>query len=66
MVLDTPRFGQPPTWRERFAALSERAEHVLADRRVFPLYSQQWDRFTALLDQRVKSERWSQQLAGGL
>ena len=37
------------------AALSERAGHVLADRRLFPLDSEQWDRFCALLDQPVRS-----------
>lgn len=37
------------------AALSERAGHVLADRRVFPLGSEQWDRFAELLDQPVVS-----------
>jgi len=35
------------------AALSERAGHVLADRRVFPLDDEQWDRFTQMLDQPV-------------
>jgi uncharacterized protein (DUF1778 family) len=37
------------------AALSERAGHVLADRRVFPLDGEQWDRFAELLDQPVVS-----------
>jgi uncharacterized protein (DUF1778 family) len=37
------------------AALAERAGQVLADRRVFPLDGEQWDRFTELLDQPVKS-----------
>jgi uncharacterized protein (DUF1778 family) len=37
------------------AALSERAGHVLADRRLFPLDSEQWDRFCALLDQPVRN-----------
>jgi uncharacterized protein (DUF1778 family) len=37
------------------AALSERAGHVLADRRLFPLDDEQWDRFCALLDQPVRS-----------
>lgn len=36
------------------AALSERAAHVLADRRLFPLDSEEWDRFCALLDQPVQ------------
>jgi uncharacterized protein (DUF1778 family) len=36
------------------AALSERAGHVLADRRLFPLGSEEWDRFCALLDQPVQ------------
>ena len=37
------------------AALSERAGHVLADRRIFPIDSAQWDRFIELLDQPVRS-----------
>jgi uncharacterized protein (DUF1778 family) len=37
------------------AALAERADHVLADRRVFPLDGEQWDRFAELLDQPVVS-----------
>lgn len=36
------------------AALSERAAHVLADRRLFPLDHEEWDRFCALLDQPVQ------------
>lgn len=37
------------------AALAERAGYVLADRRVFPLDDEQWDRFTELLDQPVEN-----------
>lgn len=37
------------------AALSERAEHVLADRRIFPIDRAQWNRFVELLDQPVRS-----------
>jgi len=37
------------------AALSERAGHVLADRRIFPVGSAQWERFVELLDQPVRS-----------
>jgi uncharacterized protein (DUF1778 family) len=37
------------------AALSERAGHVLADRRIFPIDRAHWDQFVELLDQPVRS-----------
>jgi len=37
------------------AALSERAGHVLADRRIFPIDGARWERFVELLDQPVRS-----------
>jgi uncharacterized protein (DUF1778 family) len=36
-------------------ALSERAGHVLADRRIFPVDDAQWNRFVEMLDQPVRT-----------